>query len=149
MGADWLNAMEDVGGRLVPAAREFADSPRPAPPAAGPSSIRWLAEQVEDFVDRDTDGSLDDRFVDRSGDDRGHPRLGSGPDHVHHGRLRGFLADMEKLGHQLDNCQDSYEKALNKLSQGRGNLISQAARFPDLGVKVKEELSTLTADTSK
>lgn len=64
-------------------------------------------------------------------------------------KLRGFLADMEKLGHQLDNCQDSYEKALNKLSQGRGNLISQAARFPDLGVKVKEELSTLTADTSK
>ena len=64
-------------------------------------------------------------------------------------KLRGFLADMEKLGHQLDNCKDSYDRALNKLSQGRGNLISQAARFPDLGVKVKEELSTMMADTDE
>ncbi|MEJ2134992.1 MAG: DNA recombination protein RmuC [Desulfofustis sp.] len=64
-------------------------------------------------------------------------------------KLRGFLADMEKLGQQLDNCRDSYDRALNKLSQGRGNLISQAARFPDLGVKVKEELSPMMADTDK
>ena len=64
-------------------------------------------------------------------------------------KLRGFLADMEKLGYQLDNCKDSYDRALNKLSQGRGNLISQAARFPDLGVKVKEELSTMMADTNE
>jgi DNA recombination protein RmuC len=64
-------------------------------------------------------------------------------------KLRGFLADMEKLGLQLDNCKDSYDRALNKLSQGRGNLISQAARFPELGVKVKEELSTMTADTNE
>ena len=64
-------------------------------------------------------------------------------------KLRGFLADMEKLGQQLDNSRDSYDRALNKLSQGRGNLISQAARFPDLGVKVKEELSPMMADTDK
>ena len=64
-------------------------------------------------------------------------------------KLRGFLADMEKLGLQLDNCKDSYDMAINKLSQGRGNLISQAARFPDLGVKVKEELPTLTVGKTK
>ena len=64
-------------------------------------------------------------------------------------KLRGFLADMEKLGLQLDNCKDSYDMAINKLSQGRGNLISQAARFPDLGVKVKEELPNLTAGKTK
>ena len=64
-------------------------------------------------------------------------------------KLRGFLADMEKLGFQLDNCKDSYDRALNKLSQGRGNLISQAAKFPELGVKVKEELSTSMADTNE
>ncbi len=55
-------------------------------------------------------------------------------------KLRGFVSDMEKLGLQLDNCKDTFDKAINKLSQGRGNLISQASRFPDLGVKVKEEL---------
>ena len=64
-------------------------------------------------------------------------------------KLRGFLADMEKLGLQLDNCKDSYDMAINKLSQGRGNLISQAARFPDLGVKVKEELPNLTVGKTK
>ena len=64
-------------------------------------------------------------------------------------KLRGFLADMEKLGHQLDNCKDSYDMAISKLTQGRGNLISQAARFPDLGVKVKEELPTLTVGKTK
>ncbi|MGI9571348.1 MAG: DNA recombination protein RmuC, partial [Desulfobulbia bacterium] len=55
-------------------------------------------------------------------------------------KLRGFVIDMEKLGLQIDNCKDTYDKAINKLSQGRGNLISQASKFPDLGVKVKEEL---------
>ena len=55
-------------------------------------------------------------------------------------KLRGFLEDMERLGKQLDTCRDSYDKALNKLSQGRGNLVSQAARFTELGVKVKTEL---------
>jgi len=55
-------------------------------------------------------------------------------------KLHGFVTDMEKLGQQLDTCRDTYDKAINKLSQGRGNLLSQAAKFPELGVKVKEEL---------
>lgn len=59
--------MEDVGGRLVPAARVFVDSQRFASPNAGPSGIRWLAEQVEDFVDRDSDDAHDDRFVEGAG----------------------------------------------------------------------------------
>ncbi len=63
-------------------------------------------------------------------------------------KLRGFVADMEKLGQQIDSCKDSYDKAINKLSQGRGNLIAQAARFPELGVKVKEELSNQIIDST-
>jgi DNA recombination protein RmuC len=57
-------------------------------------------------------------------------------------KLRGFVKDMEKLGAQIDSCKDSYDKAINKLSTGRGNLLSQAARFPELGVKVREELDS-------
>ena len=57
-------------------------------------------------------------------------------------KLCGFVKDMEKLGSQIDSCKDSYDKAINKLSAGRGNLISQAAKFPELGVKVKEELDS-------
>lgn len=55
-------------------------------------------------------------------------------------KLCGFVNDMEKLGSQIDSCKDSYDKAINKLSTGRGNLISQAARFPELGIKIKQEL---------
>jgi uncharacterized protein YtpQ (UPF0354 family) len=67
MGADWLNALEDVGGRLVPAARTFIDSESPPLPGTGAPGIRWLASKVEDFVDRDTDGGDDDRFVEGAG----------------------------------------------------------------------------------
>jgi len=64
-------------------------------------------------------------------------------------KLRGFLEDMERLGRQLDTCKDSYDKAINKLSQGRGNLLSQASKFPELGVKVKAEFpKSLLHDTS-
>lgn len=67
MGVDWLNALEDVGGGLVPAARAFVDSQRPPLPGTGAPGIRWLATQLEDFVDRDTDGGDDDRFVEGAG----------------------------------------------------------------------------------
>ena len=59
--------MEDVGGRLVPAARAFVDSQHPPLPGTGAAGIRWLAAQLEDFVDRDTDGGDDDRFVEGAG----------------------------------------------------------------------------------
>jgi len=67
VGADWLNTLEDVGGRLVPAARDFVDSQRPPLPGTGAPGIRWLAAQLEDFVDRETDGGDDDRFVEGAG----------------------------------------------------------------------------------
>ena len=67
MGVDWLNTLEDVGGRLVPAARAFVDSQDPPLPGSGATGIRWLADQLEDFVDKDTDGTDDDRFVEGAG----------------------------------------------------------------------------------
>ena len=67
MGADWLSALEDVGGRLVPAARVFIDSEPPPCPGAGAPGVRWLAARLEDFVDRDTSDDEDDRFVEGAG----------------------------------------------------------------------------------
>lgn len=51
-----------------------------------------------------------------------------------------FAEDMERMGKQLHTLQTSYESALGRLSQGRGNLISQVDRFPRLGVKVKKRI---------
>ncbi|MBP9490916.1 MAG: DNA recombination protein RmuC [Aliarcobacter sp.] len=47
----------------------------------------------------------------------------------------GFLNDFEEIGKSIDKSKDSYEKAINKLSSGRGNLISRSQKFLDLGVK--------------
>ncbi|MBN2644785.1 MAG: DNA recombination protein RmuC [Desulfuromonadaceae bacterium] len=55
-------------------------------------------------------------------------------------KLRGFIEDMEKLGAQLSTLDQTYHGAMNKLCQGRGNLVSQASRFVDLGVKVRKPL---------
>jgi len=55
-------------------------------------------------------------------------------------KLRVFVEAMEQLGKQMDTAQKTYEGAMNTLTHGRGNLISQASRFVDLGVRVKKEL---------
>ncbi len=55
-------------------------------------------------------------------------------------KLVGFVADMEKLGSQLTTVHKTYDNAMNKLSSGRGNLISLATGFTELGVKVKKQL---------
>ncbi len=55
-------------------------------------------------------------------------------------KLRVFVEAMEKMGAQLQTVQGTYDGAMNSLTRGRGNLISQASRFVELGVRVKKEL---------
>jgi len=63
-------------------------------------------------------------------------------------KFRGFVEDMDKIGKQLENCRQTYDGAMNKLTQGRGNLISQAQQLTELGVQVKKELPrTVTEKT--
>jgi DNA recombination protein RmuC len=61
-------------------------------------------------------------------------------------KLRGFLEDFEKLGHQLETVQKSYDGARRKLSEGHGNLVRQAQTFVELGVKVRKALPRSLAD---
>lgn len=55
-------------------------------------------------------------------------------------KLRLFVESMEKLGKQLDTAQITYDEAMNRLVRGKGNVISQASRFSELGVPVKRPL---------
>jgi len=64
-------------------------------------------------------------------------------------KLRGFVEDFEKIGKQLNTVHDTYEGAMNKLTQGRGNLIRQAESFVDLGVKVKKEMPKSITDLAE
>jgi DNA recombination protein RmuC len=53
----------------------------------------------------------------------------------------GFVADLEKIGDQIDNTRKAYDGAHNKLTSGKGNLISRAQSLIDLGVKSRKQLS--------
>ncbi|WP_427901737.1 DNA recombination protein RmuC [Marinobacter bryozoorum] len=61
-------------------------------------------------------------------------------------KLRVFVEAMEKMGSQLQTVQTTYDGAMNTLTRGRGNLISQASRFVELGVRVKKELPRTITD---
>lgn len=52
----------------------------------------------------------------------------------------GFVGDMEGIGKNLRLSQDAYDKALNKLSSGRGNLSITAEKIKKLGAKTGKQL---------
>jgi DNA recombination protein RmuC len=55
-------------------------------------------------------------------------------------KLRGFLEDFERIGSQLSTVQRSFDGARKKLTEGRGNLLSQAESFRELGIKVRKTI---------
>jgi DNA recombination protein RmuC len=52
----------------------------------------------------------------------------------------GFVGDMGGIGKNLRLSQDAYDKALNKLSSGRGNLSITAEKIKKLGAKTGKQL---------
>ena len=53
----------------------------------------------------------------------------------------GFVDNLEKVGKHLDNAQSTFHDAKKQLSTGNDNLVLQATKLKDLGVKNKKELS--------
>ncbi|GLR07367.1 DNA recombination protein RmuC [Mixta theicola] len=56
-------------------------------------------------------------------------------------KMRLFVDDMTSMGQQLDRAQESYNQAMKKLSEGRGNLIAQSESFRHLGVEIKRSIN--------
>lgn len=52
----------------------------------------------------------------------------------------GFMGDMEGIGKNIKQSQESYDKAVNKLSSGRGNLSTTAEKIKKLGAKTGKQL---------
>ncbi len=52
----------------------------------------------------------------------------------------GFTDTFSDLGNSIQKVNSQYNNALKKLSEGRGNLISQAEKLKDLGVVTKKDL---------
>ncbi|WP_422615633.1 DNA recombination protein RmuC [Photorhabdus hindustanensis] len=61
-------------------------------------------------------------------------------------KMRLFVDDMQGLGQSLDKAQLNYRLAMKKLIEGRGNLISQAESFRNLGVEVKRPIDPELVD---
>lgn len=55
-------------------------------------------------------------------------------------KFAGFVEDLKAIGKSLEQTRDAYESAMNKLSTGRGNLISRAGNMRRLGLDTKKEL---------
>ena len=52
----------------------------------------------------------------------------------------GFVSDLQDIGNKLASTKKAYDAALNKISTGKGNLITTAQKIKDLGAKTKKEL---------
>jgi len=52
----------------------------------------------------------------------------------------GFVEDMQDIGNRIDQTQASYENAMGKLSEGRGNLVRQTEMLRELGAKASKKL---------
>jgi len=58
-------------------------------------------------------------------------------------KFASFVEDLTKIGDQIGKTQESYEKALNKLSTGKGNLLRRVETMKKLGLKPKKEITML------
>ncbi|MDC3316006.1 DNA recombination protein RmuC [Candidatus Thioglobus sp.] len=56
-------------------------------------------------------------------------------------KLALFIEDLDKIENQLEKTKEVFSSAKNKLSTGKGNLISRAERLKALGVKSNKEIS--------
>ncbi len=52
----------------------------------------------------------------------------------------GFMDDMEKMGNQLNTVKGTFDKSMNKLRTGSGNLIKRAERVKELGANANKTL---------
>lgn len=53
----------------------------------------------------------------------------------------GFVEDLQSIGRSISQTQKTYEQAMGKLSEGRGNLIGKAERMRRLGLNNRRQLS--------
>lgn len=57
-------------------------------------------------------------------------------------KFTGFVKNLQSVGQALDAAQTSYEDAFKQLSTGKDNLVIQANKLKNLGIKTKGELPT-------
>jgi len=60
----------------------------------------------------------------------------------------GFVEDLVSVGNNIKSTKENYEKAMNKLVEGSGNLVSRAEKIKQLGAKATKSLPNTLVDRS-
>ena len=55
-------------------------------------------------------------------------------------KFEGFVTDLVKIGNKIKDTKTEYENAMNKLVDGKGNLISSVEKLKKMGAKAKKSL---------
>ncbi len=56
-------------------------------------------------------------------------------------KFEGLISNLTKVGKKMDEAKSEYKGAMNKLVEGRGNLITSVEKIKKLGAKAKKSLS--------
>jgi len=55
-------------------------------------------------------------------------------------KFEGFVSDLVKVGNKIKDSKTEYDNAMNKLVDGKGNLITSVERLKKMGAKAKKSL---------
>ena len=64
-------------------------------------------------------------------------------------KFEGFVIDLTKVGKKMDEAKSEYKGAMNKLVEGRGNLITSVEKIKKLGAKAKKALPQKIIERAK
>lgn len=64
-------------------------------------------------------------------------------------KLAGFVETLLQVGKKIEMAQTDYEKAVNQLSEGKGNLVRRAEQLRQLGIKTTKTLPSNLVDKSE
>ena len=64
-------------------------------------------------------------------------------------KFEGFVGDLTKVGKKMDEAKTEYKGAMNKLVEGRGNLITSVEKIKKLGAKAKKALPQNIVERAK
>ncbi len=55
-------------------------------------------------------------------------------------KFEGFVGDLTKVGKKMDDAKSEYKGAMNKLVEGRGNIIASIEKLKKMGAKAKKSI---------
>jgi DNA recombination protein RmuC len=55
-------------------------------------------------------------------------------------KFEGFVNDLTKVGKKMDEAKNEYRGAMNKLVEGRGNIVTSIEKLKKMGAKAKKSI---------